>query len=177
MPPVPTSAKHADGVVELAWGATATAGGGASYDAGGNGTIAPNPMQGAPAWNGASASCSATYCHGNYSGTFSFTFYDTPDSWNYARNSAAPVWNGGPMTCGSCHAIPPNNAGWHNGYHGPAGGNDCQLCHPDAVGTIKPVPGAATTVTGAAITDPKRHVNGIIDVVPRWDVGDCFGCH
>ena len=80
------------------------------------------------------------------------------------------------MTCGSCHAMPPNNAGWHNGNHGAAGGNDCQLCHPDAIGTATYVPGSGVIVTGLAITDPTRHVNGRIDLSPRWD-NICNDCH
>jgi predicted CxxxxCH...CXXCH cytochrome family protein len=172
---VPSSIPHSNGTVDIAWGKTATTGGGTSYNAG-NGTITPNPIQGAPVWNGASASCSSTYCHGNYSGTFSFRFYGYEDSWNYSGKAPAPAWNGGPMTCGSCHAMPPNNAIWHSGTHGVAGGTDCQLCHPDATGTITYVPGTGVSVTGLIITNPAQHVNGVIELNPQW-TDTCNDCH
>jgi predicted CxxxxCH...CXXCH cytochrome family protein len=176
---VPSSVPHSNGIVDITWGKTATTGGGASYpvdDAYGTGIIAPNPMAGSPVWTSASATCSSTYCHGNYSGTFSFTYAYEPDSFNYTGSSAAPAWNGGPMTCGSCHAMPPNDKQWHNGNHGAGGGNDCQLCHPDAIGTATLVPGSGVIVTGLAITDPTRHVNGRIDLAPKWD-DSCNVCH
>ncbi|HEY7724121.1 MAG TPA: CxxxxCH/CxxCH domain-containing protein, partial [Anaeromyxobacteraceae bacterium] len=51
----------------------------------------------APTWDAAAASCSATYCHGN--------FLD-------GNGGNRPTWTGGPAqaTCGSCHAIPPGGA-------------------------------------------------------------------
>ena len=105
-----------------------------------------------------------------------YTFVTGWRSFNYSGNSAVPAWNGGPMTCGSCHAMPPNNAYWHSGNHGAAGGNDCQLCHPDATGTITSVPGAAVSVTGLAITNPAQHVNGTIELKPQW-ADTCYDCH
>jgi predicted CxxxxCH...CXXCH cytochrome family protein len=177
---VPSSIPHSNGTVDITWGKTATTGGGASYpvdDGYGTGTIAPSPMAGSPAWTSASATCSSTYCHGNYSGAISYyTFVTGWRSFNYSGNSAVPAWNGGPMTCGSCHAMPPNNAYWHSGNHGAAGGNDCQLCHPDATGTITSVPGAAVSVTGLAITNPAQHVNGTIELKPQW-ADTCYDCH
>ncbi len=82
---------------------------------------------------------------------------------NYAGANAMPSWTGAATTCTSCHGDPPAGATWH-GYHG--GGNQCQLCHPDASG----LPGSAV------ITNPALHVNGTIDLAPQAN-NSCFNCH
>jgi predicted CxxxxCH...CXXCH cytochrome family protein len=129
----------------------------------------------APSWRRADGTCSSTYCHGNYSGVYAYSSWD----WSldqpvtayayYQGKNGTPAWTGAPATCDSCHGNPPwtreTGAVWHSGHHG--GGNDCQLCHPDATG----VNGA-----GTAITDPSLHVNGAIDVRPQWRTS-CIGCH
>ncbi|MFO0582828.1 MAG: CxxxxCH/CxxCH domain-containing protein [Anaeromyxobacter sp.] len=56
-----------------------------------------------PGAAGATASCSATWCHGNFTG----------------GSNATVTWTGGAMTCGSCHAIPP--AGHST--------SSCDTCH------------------------------------------------
>jgi predicted CxxxxCH...CXXCH cytochrome family protein len=118
------------------------------------------------------ATCSSTYCHGGYSGTYTYTGWDwgldepTSVTVSYAGKSATPAWTDGSMTCGSCHDNPPRTGVWHSGSHG--GGNQCQLCHPDAIGT--------TAGVGTAITNPALHVNGTVNVTPQWS-SRCFGCH
>lgn len=121
----------------------------------------------APSYAG--GACSTTYCHGTYSGTFTYTIAgsDPPASntVSYAGASATPAWNG-TAACGTCHGIPPAGIGvWHSGAHG--GGNDCSLCHPDASGT---------SAADAAITDPSTHVDGKVDLAPHF-VSSCFHCH
>jgi predicted CxxxxCH...CXXCH cytochrome family protein len=119
----------------------------------------------------AAGTCSSTYCHGAYSGSFTYTTWD----WgldapvyvtiSYAGQRASPTW-GGTATCGSCHGAPPADGHvWHSGSHG--GGNDCKLCHPDAAFDASGTP---------YITDPSRHVDGKVDLAPSW-VSSCFGCH
>ncbi len=74
---VPTSVGHADAEVQVAFGPIATAGG----------TTA--------AWDRATATCSATWCHGAFAG---------------GNLLNAPSWttvNGTQATCGSCHGAPP----------------------------------------------------------------------
>jgi predicted CxxxxCH...CXXCH cytochrome family protein len=116
-----------------------------------------------PSWDRATATCAGVYCHGSYSGTFSFFFYETRDSYRYAGARGRPQWTGGAMTCTSCHGNPPAGPVWHGNH---AGGNNCDLCHPDAAG----LPG------GAVITDPTLHVNGVVDLSPKFELS-CFGCH
>jgi hypothetical protein len=158
--PVPTdalTAGHVDGgAVKVTFGALARTGGAA------------------PSYDAAAGRCASTYCHGNYSGTYAYSVWD----WgcdclgevrtSYAGNRAAPAWSDGPMTCASCHGNPPAQTGyWHSGSHGStAAQNACQTCHPDA-----------STVAGAnVITNPARHVDGVVDVTPNYS-SSCMGCH
>jgi hypothetical protein len=154
---VPTDALspgHADGATAtLTWSAMAVSGGAA------------------PQWNRSNATCSSTYCHGSYSGVFSYNTWDfgldqpVPMTMSYSGGRATPTWTGGPMSCGSCHGNPPAGTGnWHAPSHG--GGSDCDLCHPDA----------ATTPAGNAITDLSLHINGTVEVSPQW-TPRCFFCH
>jgi predicted CxxxxCH...CXXCH cytochrome family protein len=129
----------------------------------------------APAWNRATAACANTYCHGNYAGEYTYQVYNWgSDSYDattvrYKGAQATPSWTSGAMTCGSCHGNPPAGTGvWHTGFHGyDASYRQCQLCHPDAT---------STTGAGTAITNPALHVNGIVEVTPKW-ASRCFGCH
>jgi predicted CxxxxCH...CXXCH cytochrome family protein len=91
---IPTSADHADGTVQVAFGPLSK-------------TIFPTDTRAPfePTWNG--ASCSTSYCHGNFKNGAG----DNPISW--ATGSAA---------CGTCHGFPPG------GTH--ANIADCSLCHP-----------------------------------------------
>lgn len=86
---VPTSVAHQNGVVDIQWGQLAKTGGVT------------------PAWNG--TTCTASYCHGNFTG---------------GNTAAAPNWTtSGTLACNSCHGIPPNT---------PAHANPalaCSTCH------------------------------------------------
>jgi predicted CxxxxCH...CXXCH cytochrome family protein len=127
------------------------------------------------AWSRASGTCASTYCHGNYSGTYTFGVWD----WSseevvtiyrpYAGRRATPGWTDAPVGCGGCHGNPPAASGyWHSGEHGSTTAHrQCQLCHPDAY---------SETGVGLRITNPTQHVNGIVEVTPRWTSG-CMGCH
>jgi len=119
----------------------------------------------APVWTRASATCASTYCHGSYSGVYTYFYWEEERTVPYQGLRATAIWTGGPMTCGSCHGNPPRTGVWHSGSH--AGGNDCQLCHPNATG----VNGA-----GTAITNRATHANGALDVAPQWN-SRCFRCH
>lgn len=113
---VPTSTGHADGTVRVTFGTLATAGGAT------------------PQWNG--ASCSATYCHGNFSG-------------GVTRN--APEWtkvDGTQAACGTCHAQQPGSG--HHSTHR-SEGIGCGRCHT----------GYSSTTVNAAL-----HVNGSKDLDP-----------
>jgi predicted CxxxxCH...CXXCH cytochrome family protein len=114
-----------------------------------------------PSWNRSTGTCASTYCHGGYSGVFSYDFWGPVDA-PYAGANATPRWTDGPMTCTSCHGNPPQNGNWHSGAHG--GGNGCNLCHTHV------------NATGTAIVNPALHVNGVVDVNPAWK-SSCFNCH
>jgi predicted CxxxxCH...CXXCH cytochrome family protein len=136
------------------------------------GQVPPGP---APSWNRGTATCASTYCHGNYAGTYTYTAWDWGSdspvevSVSYAGSKAAPGWLDGPMTCGSCHGNPPAGTGaWHSGFHGyDVTYRECQTCHPDA---------ASVNGVGTSITNPALHLNGIVEVTPKWS-NKCFGCH
>jgi predicted CxxxxCH...CXXCH cytochrome family protein len=151
----PASPTHMDGTPDVHFSGRATLGGVA------------------PSYDG--ASCSATYCHGNYSGNFVYSYWDwgvdqlATTSVPYSGGHATPGWADGPTTCASCHGAPPSGY-WHSPNHGyPAQPyqRECQTCHPDATST-----GGVPT----GITNPALHVNGQIDVTPLWDTS-CTNCH
>lgn len=122
-----------------------------------------------PRWNRATASCATTYCHGGYSGTYSYQVYNwgsgTYDTFTmaYAGSGATPSWTGGPMTCTSCHAAPPLNGTWHYPTHGRTA-NNCDLCHP------------GVNAAGTGFVNPARHIDGVVDVTPTFK-STCFDCH
>ena len=87
---VPTTVAHANGKVDLTFGPLATKGGAA------------------PQWNG--SSCSASYCHGGFTG---------------GDASNAPVWTQARASaCGTCHGLPP--AAPHPAV---GAGSSCGTCH------------------------------------------------
>jgi len=144
---VPTSTSHPDGSAQVQFGPRATQGGAT------------------PAWDHGTATCSSTYCHGNYSGTFTYTMFEEVRTWTYSGNDATPTWTAG-AACGSCHGAPPAGT-WHSEFHGHnAAQRTCETCHPDAAGQAG----------SALITNPALHVNGVVEVTPRF-VSDCFNCH
>jgi predicted CxxxxCH...CXXCH cytochrome family protein len=153
---IPTpSTSHPSAAIDVAFGGRAVTGGAA------------------PAYDAATG-CSATYCHGNYSGVYHYEMWDysndvpIPKTWNYAGKNATPRWGDAPATCGSCHGDPPGGI-WHSTGHGSQPEHrTCQLCHPDATGTA--------AGGGASITDAAKHVNGVIDLAPRFTTV-CRSCH
>jgi predicted CxxxxCH...CXXCH cytochrome family protein len=157
---------HPSGTVELTWGSLATGALSASISVTSGFRSFSSFSTKSPSYAG--GTCSSTYCHGSYSGSYTYPILMSDpvelQTITYAGNAAAPTWTG-TAACGSCHGAPPDDANvWHSGVHG--GGNDCSLCHPDAVGTA----------TSAMITNPALHVDGKIDLAPQFD-GFCFGCH
>jgi predicted CxxxxCH...CXXCH cytochrome family protein len=118
---VPTSTGHANGVKEVVFGTLAKTGGKV------------------PAYNATSLGCSATYCHGNFTG---------------GKTTAIPTWTGAAMTCTSCHSMPTTSTGQHSKHMG-FSGVTCATCHS----------GVATgSTTTAAIVGPALHVNGVKDL-------------
>jgi predicted CxxxxCH...CXXCH cytochrome family protein len=124
-----------------------------------------------PAFDRTTVTCSSTYCHGGYAGTYSYQVYDygadayVDKAVSYRGAGARPSWTNGSMTCASCHGAPPANGNWHDPRHGGGGAlAACSLCHPgvDAAGT--------------GFTDPSRHLDGTVDVTPTFKPA-CFGCH
>jgi len=98
-----------------------------------------------PTFNAGTAGCAASYCHGT------FTFNGVTGA------RATPIWTStAPMTCTSCHGMPPSG---HPAYTGTPNAVSCYQCHPQSVnadGTIKQGGG---------------HLNG------KADGGGCTGCH
>jgi predicted CxxxxCH...CXXCH cytochrome family protein len=87
---VPSSTGHSDGVATVTFGTLAKTGGKA------------------PTWSG--TTCSASYCHGNFTG---------------GATAAAPSWTGGAMTCTSCHGNPPSSGQHGRSQHQVV----CSTCH------------------------------------------------
>ncbi len=125
--PVPAVNRHANGTTQVTFSGLSVTGGitSASY---------------------ASPTCSATYCHGNFTGG--------------NGTAAAPAWNASPgaqLACTSCHqAPPPANASSH---HPP--NPNCVVCHGANYST--------TTVNAAT------HVNGTVEHAPATGCTQCHG--
>ncbi len=71
-------------------------------------------------------------------------------------SNTTPIWarvDGSQATCGTCHGLPPG------GTHPTS--TRCELCHGDVVGA------------GMLITNPARHINGVVDVTTPT----CDTCH
>jgi predicted CxxxxCH...CXXCH cytochrome family protein len=124
-----------------------------------------------PSWNRASATCATSWCHGNYSGTFSFRNTEGDDvTIGYSGTPASPSWtrvDGTQGACGTCHALPPQNGQWHNPFHARGfspNGSACSLCHP------------GVKADGSGFVDVALHVDGRVDVTPAWGL-DCVACH
>jgi predicted CxxxxCH...CXXCH cytochrome family protein len=102
----------------------------------------------APVWNAASASCSATYCHGGGAKLLTDT----------AATLRTPVWNAvtPQVFCGSCHGAPPSTPP-HAGITFP----DCARCHSTTVSAA-----GVILVSGPPDARTSTHVNGVIDVTP-----------
>jgi predicted CxxxxCH...CXXCH cytochrome family protein len=145
-----------DGTADVTWGGVAVAGGAQ------------------PVWNRGAGTCATTYCHGNYSGTYTYSNWDYATEEEvfvevpYAGNNATPRWTDAGTTCGSCHGNPPPG-NWHLASHGTlAPHRRCELCHPDALGD--------NATGGSEITAPGRHADGVVDVTPQFSTSGCK-CH
>jgi predicted CxxxxCH...CXXCH cytochrome family protein len=114
----------------------------------------------APAWNEPAATCSSTYCHGNF-------LRGCVDS----GTCAPPAWTGANQAaCGSCHNARPQ--AFLHVRHGsrqitdPSGALvyvTCSQCHSGIASSSGPTGTPALVVTGGA--GPPLHVNGTTDVV------------
>lgn len=132
-PNAATDAGHfgVDSVAEITWGAVA----------GDQST-----------WNRGSATCSNTYCHGNFTG---------------GSGANAPVWTStGQEFCGSCHDVgaQASDLRWKHQFHVDVVSLKCGDCHAAVVDTL------------LNIVDPSLHVNGVIDTLTRDDAV-CSSCH
>ena len=117
-----TDIAHVDGAVQLRFGPLATTGGKA------------------PAYDG--ASCSASYCHGGFTG----------------GSSAAPSWTGGAMACTSCHGNAPSTGEHQRREHVSAG---CVACHGTGYST--------TTARAADHPNGVKNVGGAGSQVNSWN--------
>jgi predicted CxxxxCH...CXXCH cytochrome family protein len=115
-----------------------------------NGAAVPIPFGGIaitgsvrPAFNPTTLSCSATYCHGNFTN---------------GNSTAAPAWNGGAVTCTSCHLMPTTSTGEHSRHMG--AGLNCSDCHSGIATGSGRAPSSNSQIVG-----PSLHVNGTVNVV------------
>jgi predicted CxxxxCH...CXXCH cytochrome family protein len=95
-----------------------------------------------PSFSPTTLSCSATYCHGNFTG---------------GATAAAPTWTGGAMTCTSCHGSPPGTGQHSRSEHRSAG---CGACHSGYSATAA---NAALHVNGA------KNVGGAGTSINTWN--------
>ncbi|MFH1756011.1 MAG: CxxxxCH/CxxCH domain-containing protein [Candidatus Latescibacterota bacterium] len=104
-------------------------------------------------WERGSRTCSATYCHGNFTGGFL---------------SNHPIWTSSNQAgCGSCHDVGanPETLHWeHHAYHVDSAGLSCADCHASVVNT-------SFDIIGLSL-----HVNGQVDTLIR-DPAVCAACH
>ncbi len=111
------------------------------------------PLAGpASSWIRGSASCTNTYCHGNFTG---------------GETANAPVWTGvNQATCGSCHDVgsDPDRLLWIHPYHINTAGLTCGDCHASVVDTL------------LNIVNTALHVNGQVEILTR-DPALCDDCH
>ena len=102
----------------------------------------------APTYVAGSLGCAASYCHGNF---------------NYAGitgSNATPIWTDtAPLTCTSCHGMPPTG---HFAVAAPVTAASCAPCHPSAV-----------NASGSINLVDKGHMNGLADTSALG----CAACH
>ena len=162
---VPTAMDHATGVVVMAFGGRAAVDGAA------------------PLWNGASLTCSSTYCHGATLAA--------------GGTNTAPSWVGGPAesACGTCHGAPPpaphtantSCGACHDGYTATTvnvadhvDGNvdvspsTCNACHGSAANAAPPSGAHGETLTTQrAVGAHQAHLAG----GPLANALACSDCH
>ncbi len=102
----------------------------------------------APTFAAGTAGCAASYCHGNF-------------DFNGVKGAlATPIWTDpNPLTCTSCHGMPPTG---HVAVAAPASSAGCATCHPSALNT-----------DGSVNLVERGHMNGKADVASLG----CTGCH
>jgi predicted CxxxxCH...CXXCH cytochrome family protein len=138
-----------------------------------------------PSFDATAKTCSNVACHSVPSGTFTYAAWDwgcdcpveVSVPYGGSGGNVTPSWyTTGGAGCIGCHGNPPVNYTWH-GSHG--GGNQCELCHLDAVSSG----GVATGLNPAMNCGPNRnqscaafHANGTLDVTPQFK-SSCIGCH
>lgn len=137
----------------------------------------------APSFDAVAKTCSNVACHGVPSGTFTYFFpggdgEPVQNTVTYGGSSATtPSWYAsGGAGCTGCHGNPPSNYTWHGSH---SGGNQCELCHADAVSVNGVATGLSTaTNCGALKNQPcaALHANGALDVTAVFK-STCFGCH
>jgi hypothetical protein len=158
-------------------------GGVLSFDPAGPAVAPGMPL---PSFDATTKTCASVACHGMYSGTF--TYWRQGGDGEAEQNTVSyqgsggntPSWYASGLGCGACHGNPPRNFVWHGNHSTTNSGlNDCQLCHPDAVG-LNGVGTALSTATNCGPTAnlpcATLHRNGVVDVQPRFK-STCFGCH
>jgi predicted CxxxxCH...CXXCH cytochrome family protein len=91
-------------------------------------------------FNPTTKGCSATYCHGNFTG----------------GNSGTPLWTGGALACTACHNTAPNT-GEHSKHMG--GSINCSDCHY-GIAT-----GSGSPANNAQIVSQALHVNGVKNAI------------
>jgi predicted CxxxxCH...CXXCH cytochrome family protein len=126
---VPASTSHSNGTATVTFGGLATTGGAA------------------PVWNG--ASCSASYCHGSFTGGAGAN----PVTW---ANATVPA-----IGCTSCHGIAPAT-GQHN-RHLSRRLADCVDCHGTGY--------SASTVNTALHLNGAKNVGGTGSRINSWNPG------
>jgi predicted CxxxxCH...CXXCH cytochrome family protein len=130
----------------------------------------------------AAATCSNIACHSTATGTYSYYVYDWGNddydlvTVNYGGTSTATAsWQDNSVTnCNSCHGNPPRDGNvWHSGSHGNGmpGGNNCELCHPDAKSNL-----VNGQIVSNFITVPSEHQDGTVTVLAKYE-SKCFLCH
>ncbi len=90
--------------------------------------------------------CSTFYCHSD--GTSVASGVVTPFT--------TPAWGGAALSCTACHSYPPSYANGtpKKNSHQAHGAFGCPQCH------------SLTTLNGATIISPGKHINGAFDVAP-----------
>jgi len=116
-------------------------------------------------YNYSSATCSDTYCHGNWTVTkdpsdTTYWFAFDVGSNEMKGNNVSVIWNqvdGTQAKCGSCHGVEGVCAAplGHIGYNISVFANSCgraNLCHPGIVDN------------NGNIIDTEKHINGVVNV-------------
>lgn len=163
-------------------------GGSLCFDPAGPAYAAGQP---APGFDFTAKTCSSVGCHGMYSGVYTYEVWDwgcdcaaTVQAPYQGSGGNTPSWYTVGAGCSACHGNPPGAYPTWHGWHANrsfAGSNDCQLCHPDAIGSDGVGTGfntAPCTVNGVFYAScAVLHANGTLNVNPRYRPTPCFSCH